>query len=394
MYKPLEGIRVVDFSTAGAGPSCTKLLSEYGAEVILVEPLSGNSTRDVFKMDFYNTGKKSLPLNVKTPEGMEILLRLVERADVFVSNYRKKALDKLGLTYERLSGLNPRLIYGTITGFGEEGPDAGSPGYDPVAFWARSGMLQDIPERGQLIPTPVAVGDIATGQALAGGICAALYQREKTGRGDRVFISLLAEAVYLNHDAVVQVQYGDVYPQSRKSPRRSMMNTYRCADGKWIVIAEVNFERSFWNLLRAVDREDLVGDPRWTCVEDTMYGGAPEIVEILDEAFGKMTQDEAVAAMKAIDLPAGRVQSTTDVFEDPQCLANNMILNITASDGKRLTIPANPIKFTDKNSGVTDFPIGPKLGADTEAILGELGYSPEQLRALISRGVTMTAGEQ
>lgn len=388
MYQPLLGIKVVDFCLAGAGPSCTKLLSEYGADDILVEPLSGNSTRSVFKVDFYNTGKRCITLDLKTPEGMEVMLRLIEQADVFVSNYRKRALDRLDLTYERLSAINPRLIYATLTGFGEEGPAADHPGYDPVAFWARSGLMRDISDKDCLIPPPVAIGDIAAGQALAGGICAALYQRERTGRGERVYTSLLAEGVYLNHDAVVELQYGERYPKTRLEPKRAMLNTYQCSDGNWIVIAGFELERHFWKLLEALGRENLVGDPRWKSIEDTMYQNAMEVVCILDECFAQMTLDEAEAALESIDFSYDRVQSTAEMMQDPQCINNQYIFQITAADGKNLIIPANPIKFTDKNSGTVNFKNGPRLGEHSMEILREYGYTEEEIRALLKKNIT------
>ena len=169
MDRPLDGIKVIDCSTAGAGPSCTKLLTEYGADTIWVEPVYGASTRSVFKYDFYCSGKRSLALDLKTNEGKKILDDLLVTADVFVSNYRTKALERLGLTYERLSTLNPRLIYAALTAYGDAGPDANKPGYDPVVFWARGGMLRDFAEKGQMLVPPVAAGDIISGQALAGG---------------------------------------------------------------------------------------------------------------------------------------------------------------------------------------------------------------------------------
>jgi crotonobetainyl-CoA:carnitine CoA-transferase CaiB-like acyl-CoA transferase len=335
MYKPLEGIKIVDFTLAGAGPSCTKLLTEYGADDIWIEPLTGSSTRTVHKFDFYTNGKRDITLNLKSSEGLEVMYRLIKKADVFVSNYRPKAVQKLGLGYEKLKELNPRLIYATLTGFGEEGPAANDPGYDPVAFWARGGMLLDFAEKGSLVVPPIAVGDIASGQALAGGICAALYQREKTGKGCRVFTSLLAMAAYLNHDAVVETQYGEEYPKSRLAPRRSLLNTYRCGDGKWITVSVAqDFDRYFGNLMKAVGRGDLAGDPRWTCMEDTMYEKAPELVAILDEAFAKMTQAEAIAALESIDAPVSKVQSTAEMMKDPQVLKTTMCLRLKPSTVK------------------------------------------------------------
>lgn len=147
MYRPLEGVKVVDLTLAGSGPSCTKLLCECGAEVIWVESLKGTSTRSVHKFDFYCTGKKAVSINLKTPEGRRMIEALLRDANVFVSNYRPKGLRNLGLTYEDVKKINPGIVYATLTGFGEEGEQADDAGYDPVAFWAKGGMLQDIAEK-------------------------------------------------------------------------------------------------------------------------------------------------------------------------------------------------------------------------------------------------------
>ena len=275
MYKPLDGIKVVDLTLAGSGPSCTKLLAEFGAEVIWVEALRGTTTRAVHKFDFYCTGKQALTLNLKSSEGKEALSRIIKDSDVFVSNYRPKGLKSLGLTYEEVKSIRPDIIYATLNGFGEEGPEANNPGYDPVAFWSKGGLLSDIAEKGSLVVPPIAIGDITAGQGLFGGICAALMGRAKTGEGCHVFTSLLAQAVYLNHDALIETQYGEQYPKTRLEPRRSMLNTYQCKDGKWITMTIVDkFEKYFNPLMKVIDREDLIGDSRWKSIEDTMYDNA------------------------------------------------------------------------------------------------------------------------
>ena len=388
MDRPLDGIKVIDCSTAGAGPSCTKLLTEYGADTIWVEPVYGASTRSVFKYDFYCSGKRSLALDLKTNEGKKILDDLLVTADVFVSNYRTKALERLGLTYERLSTLNPRLIYAALTAYGDAGPDADKPGYDPVVFWARGGMLRDFAEKGQMLIPPMAAGDIISGQALAGGICAALFQRSRTGLGSKVFTSLLAQAAYFNHDAIIESQYGETYPKSRMAPRRALLNTYRCADEKWIVITITDrFDHYFWPLLKAVGREDLVGDPRWTCIQDTMYERAPELVAILDAAFAKLTQEEAISRLEELDIPAGRVSSTEEMLTDDQAWVNHFLFSMPTTDGKDLTVPANPVKFGDSTSGTTGYGPGPRIGEHSVEILREYGTSEEDIRALIENGV-------
>lgn len=394
MYQPLQGVKVIDFTLAGSGPSCTKLLAEYGADVIWVEPLRGTSTRDVHKFDFYTTNKRNITLNLKTEKGKEAVYRMLKTADVFVSNYRPKAVKKLGLDYETISALNPQIIYATLTGFGEEGEEANNPGYDPVAFWAKGGLLRDIAERGSLVVPPIAVGDITAGMCLAGGITTALYGREKTGKGCKVSTSLLAQAAYLNHDALIETQYGEEYPKTRLEPRRSLLNTYQCSDGEWITMTVVRDFDKFWNpLLKVLGLEHLAGDSRWQKIEDTMYDGAAEVVRILDEAFSKMTQDEAIAALKSIDVPVDRVQSTRQFMEDPQVLANKMVYRLEATTppeeaDSEILVPANPLKLGDVDSGVIGNKRGPRLGEHSAILLKEYGFSEEEIERMIEEGVT------
>lgn len=390
-----KGIKIVDFTLAGSGPSCTKLLTEWGADDIWIEPLSGTSTRTVHKYDFYTAGKRNITLNLKTEEGKDAIYRMIKTADVFVTNYRPRAVKKLGLDWETLHEMNPRLVYASLTGFGETGEKVNNPGYDSVCFWAEGGLLRDIAEKGTLVVPPIAIGDITTGIALAYGVAAALYNREKTGKGIKVSSSLLGTAAYINHDALIEVQYGEKYPKTRKAPRRALLNTYQCSDGKWIVLAmPQNFDRYFNKFCREViDRPDLADNPKYTCAEDTMYDKAPEFVEILDEAFSKMTRDEAVRRLKAIDAPVDIVQSTEDLLTDQQVLDNKYIYKREATippegGDKDIWIPSSPVKAGDINDGTELKCRGPKLGEHSVEILKEYGFSDEEIQKMLDKGVT------
>lgn len=395
MFQPLKGIKVIDLSLAGCGPSATKVLAEYGADVIWVEPPWGTSTRTVHKFDFYTVGKRSITLNLKAPEGHDVMVKLLETADIFVSNYRPGGIRRLGLDYESVKKINPKIVYATVNGYGDYGEERDLPGYDTNAFWAEGGLLKDFAEEGTILVPPAAVGDIATGLTLAGGIMAAMYNREKTGEGCHVFTSLLAQAVYMNHDALVEVQYGEKYPKSRKAPRRSLLNTYQCGDGGWITIAvTVDFERYFPGIMRAIGREDLIGDPRFQSIDDTTYARAPEMVRILDEGFAKLTQAEALKRLQSADIPAYKVQGTADLLDDPQVHANNMIYQLPVTTPPKenqecIYVPATPVKFDTLDSGVAcNVTRGPRLGENTTEILKEYGYSDEAIASMAEKHIT------
>ena len=387
MLKPLEGVKVVDFTLAGAGPSGTGCLTQFGAENIWVEPIGGQAyPRLLNQLDFYCSGKKSITLNLKDPNGIEVMYKLIKEADVFFHNMRQKAVDKLGLSWKKLNELNPRLIYCSLTGWGEYGPKTDAPGYDTVCFWSRGGMLQDIAEKGSLVVPPIAVADAATGLNAALGVCAALYQRNMTGKGMRVYTSILAEAVYLNHDALIEVQHGETYPKTRKAPRRAFLNTYKCSDDKWFTLLTNNFNKDFPAIMKIIGREDLIDDPRWKCLDDTMYDKAPELVTILDEGFGKLLLDDAVAALEANDIACEKVQSTVDVLTDPQVRANNYMFDwVNPKDGKKYTMPTFPIKFG--NHELNEFTNAPEAGEHTAEILKSVGYSDEKIQEMIDKKI-------
>lgn len=390
MEKMLKGIKVVDFTLAAAGPGCTKLLTDYGAEDILIEPLQGTTSRTnaPHTFNYKCGGKKSVPVNLKTPEGIEFMYKLIARADVFVSNYRKKALEKLGLSYEKLSEINPRLIYATISGYGNRGPKKADPGFDTTCFWANGGMMADISQKGEaIINAPIAIGDVAAGQGLAAGICAALYNREKTGKGTYITTSLLGEAAWLNFDAIIESQYGQEFPKSRKAPMRAVLNTFQCGDGKWITLnATHHWETSWPCICNLIGRPDLI--EKYPSNESTMYENAPAVVAALDEGFKKFTRDEVVKALSACGtIAAELVLNSIDLLEDPQVKENEMLIESDAvtEDGKKVMIPVTPLRFGDEHPA--EYLPGPGLGEHTVEVMKLLGYEDDTIKDYIDRGI-------
>lgn len=393
MLKTLEGVKVIEFTLGAAGPVCGKVLSEFGADVYMIEPVSGTTTRWMTNYyDFWSTGKKSVPVNLKDAKGVEAVHRLVASADVFVSNYRVKALKKLGMDYDTLKEVNPKLVYALMTGWGEKGPQKDDAGYDVTCFLAKSGMMRDFAEKGSVMVTPQGVGDTAAGQVMAGNVASALYYREKSGKGCKISLSLMGEGVFLNNFQSANAQFGDVFQKSRTAPKEALANTYQCKDGEWIVFFDNQFARHFNSLMEAVGRPDLMNDPRWQKIEDTKAEKAPELVQILDEAFAKMTSDEAVAALKGADIAVAKCSSSLEALSDPQVTANGCVFDwkVTTGpwSGQTMKMCANPTMFNDELADAEGgFTRGPRLGEHTAEALKAVGYREEEIQALAESGV-------
>ncbi|MBQ3392906.1 MAG: CoA transferase [Lachnospiraceae bacterium] len=383
----LEGVKVLDMCVAAAGPSCSRMLVDFGAEDIMVEPLEGQSTRYTapHSFDFKCGGKKGIPCNLKTPEGKELLTKLVKWADVMVCNYREKAMVKLGFSYEELHKINPRLIYAHLYGFGNKGPKKDDPGFDATAWWGRSGLLVDIAQPDSIINIPYATGDFSAGHSLALGICAALYRREKTGEGMKVSTSLMASGIFLNYDAIVETQYGYKLPTSRKRAIRAMLNSYQCGDGEWISInATHHWETSWPCICRTIHREDLID--KYPEHDDTKGEFAPAVIAILDEEFKKYDSDYIVESLLSCGtIAVEKAQHSIDVTKDEQAIENEYVYEWTDREGKKIMHPATPIRFND--GGHQELKYAPMLGEHTIEVMHMLGYTDDQIKDYEDRGI-------
>ena len=298
MSGPLHGVKVVELGVWVAGPAAAGVLGDWGADVIKIEPLSGDPARTfqrmfggdmpnnpVFELD--NRNKRSIALDISTPEGREIALELLDQADVFVTNVRVDALKRAGLDYDTVSARNPRLVYGQITGYGLEGPDANRPGYDIAAFWARSGIAHMLtPEGGALPFQRGGMGDHTTGVTFAGAISAALYQRERSGLGQMVSSSLLRQGVYtIGFDLNMMLGWGQ-HPMigQRTEMMNPSVNNYQAGDGKWFWVVGLEGERHWPPLARVAGHPEWIDDERFVTPLQRAINHQ-ELIALLDEAF-------------------------------------------------------------------------------------------------------------
>src|SRR4051812_6996344 len=292
-----SGLKVVDLASFIAGPSAAVILSDFGADVIKVEPPSGElwrhanhlppqpTSEDAYPWHLANRNKRGVALDLKSPGAHQVLEKLVKWADVLIVNTPHPARARLKLEYEDVVRWNPRLIYADITGFGDKGPDADLPGFDITSYWARSGLLSMTRDAGAPPTWPVAgSGDNATAVGLYSAIVTALYRRERTGKGAHVTTSLLAEGIWAASVSIQGALSGAKFHglHDRKNPANAALNVYRAADGTWFVLLVTPDKLAA--VAKAIGRSDLLTDPRFSPAN--LVANMPQLTAILDEVFG------------------------------------------------------------------------------------------------------------
>lgn len=389
----LEGLKIVEYATYVAAPSAGGMMADWGADVIKIEAVSGDPIRyffgtlgaeidgnPVFDMD--NRGKRSLALNTATPEGAEILKKLASEADVFLTNVRPGGLKRAGLDWESIKQINPKLIYASVSGYGLEGDDQDRPGLDMAAYWARSGVAHlTIPKGGEPFALRTATGDHTTGLAVVSGILAALYERDRTGKGRLVEASLLRAGIYSHSsDYAIQLRLGRVAStKTRQEMAQPLNNFFKTSDGYWLCILPRHSGDDWPLIARTVGREDLVEDERFTKPKSRKIN-ASALIDALDDAFSKQTLDEWAKRLDEGDVIWAPVQTPAQVVKDPQAIAAGAFVDVPDHDGGTFKAPASPIRF----HGADDGPKGasPHLGQHTDEILSELGLSETERNAL------------
>jgi crotonobetainyl-CoA:carnitine CoA-transferase CaiB-like acyl-CoA transferase len=392
--RPLAGIRVIEFAHWMAGPLAGGLLADWGADVIKIEPPGGEPMRAIFsslgaRSDVpngaflaANRGKRSVELEIKTESGMQAFARLLETADVLLTNLRPDALIRLGLTPKKIGERFPRLVFCSVSAYGWGGPDQNRPGYDVAAFFARTGISHQITQQGK---APLAlmqgIGDSFTAMTAASGILAALLERGRTNQGQFIEASLLRTGMWaLCGELGVQAMGGHPKPPyARTETRTPLYNSYRTKDDRWFFLVGVEAKRHLPSVLSAIDRSDLLSDERF-CSARAIAKNRAEFIPLLDAAFAAQPLDYWAQKFDECDVWWAAVQTPADLLDDYQAEATGAWTSITPGDG------ASPVKSVDapiRFSGHKrmNAPRAPSVGEHTREVLGALGIGREPAAA-------------
>jgi formyl-CoA transferase len=398
------GLKVVDLASFIAGPAAAVILSDFGADVIKVEPPAGDTWRIGYKVppqpkakDNYpwhlnNRNKRGLALDLKSPEAEDVLRRLAEWADVLIVNTPHPAREKLKLGYDNVASWNPRLVYADVTGYGDNGPDAQLPGFDITSYWARSGLLYLTRDAGSPPTLPISgSGDHATAVGLYSAIVMGLYRRERTGKGSYVTTSLLAEGIWATGVHIAGALAGATpYPlHDRQSPPNATLNTYKASDGSWFVL--VVTPDKLPALATSIGRPDLLTDPRFSDPAK-LTTNAPQLRAILDDVFTKQPMQHWREVFAKAHITCGVVVAPADVVNDPQLRPNNIVVPIEGAGGNLTLTISSPMQV----HGVAKEAArrAPDLGEHNDEILKQLGFDAAQIEKLHAGGTVPRVKER
>ena len=400
MAGPLDGVKVVELGQFQQGPVAAMRLGDLGADVIKVEAPTGDPARGFMRLvavdagltgrnyyfEGHNRNKRSITLDLKKEKGLEVFLKLMEWADVFVNNLSISAPDRMGIGYDVLCARNPRLIFAHASGWGSKGPDADVFSFDYTGV-ARSGTMMICGERGSppqsLVP---GIGDELGALMCAWAVCAALYAREKTGKGQRVDTSLMGGLIAMERLALSAPAFlGQEYPRwVRAQAGNAIYNHYKCQDDKWLAMAHLQPDRYWPNVCKAMGLEELEHNPKFSTIE-ARHTNAKELVSILDKRFANKTRDEWMGIFKREGVICAPIQTTTEVVNDPQSLANEYVIWVddpVRGGAKQVGFP-----WMFSQTPVSVRRVAPELGEHTEEILLSLGYKKGEIAKLRQDGV-------
>ena len=392
-----EGLKVLDCASFIAAPAAATVLSDFGADVIKIEPPgAGDPYRNLPNLPGYpasehnfawlldNRNKRGLALDLAKPEGQAVLHKLAEQVDVFITNYPPQVRAKLGITYDHLAPKNERLIYASFTGYGEKGAEANKPGFDSNAYWARSGLMDLV--RADIHTTPArsiaGMGDHPCAMAFYGAIVTALYKRERSGNGSHVSSNLMANGVWAASVLAQAKLCGAKFAErrTREHALNAVTNHYRCRDGRWLILSLLNEDRQWPTLARCLGREDLVSDPRFATRPDR-HARSLELIRIFDEIFATKDLAEWRKILDGNGLVFGVVGILDDIPHDKQMIENEVL--VPFENDTMLTINS-PI-WVDGSRKVKPRR-APGIGEHSDEILRAAGYDEAAIRQLRASG--------
>lgn len=398
-YGPLAGVKIVELCEWVAAPATVRVLSEMGAEVMKVEPLWGDAQRtqgpgfgceqtleEDPTIDLNNTNKNWIALNLKDPEGMEVMMKLLGEADVFVNNWRDKALVKVGLDYNSLKEKFPQLIWAQMRGYGEYGPEKDTPGFDAVCWAARGGVANCFREDGEspAIP-PQAFGDYNAASILAGGVLAALFNRTRTNKGDKVVCNLYGAAIWGGNIGVMATQFGAPYPKSRHHVPNPFNNTYKTKDDKWMLICMPQYDKYYNMMMEITGNNEHIDQPD-TCNLPALKqsGMQPEVIKWLEAAFVTKTFEEWDEILREHEVPHQKCFRYTDIIKDEEAYDNDSLRWVEYRSFGKKALPMSPLRFD--SAGDPPVILSKPIGYHTAEIMKGLGYTDEKIAELDEKG--------
>jgi crotonobetainyl-CoA:carnitine CoA-transferase CaiB-like acyl-CoA transferase len=401
--KPLAGVKVVELALMVAGGTCTRMMADWGADVIKVESTGVGDTfrkwpaavgapiQDDFNpiFDTLNANKRSISVDMKKPEGQEVMYRLLTEADVFITNVRTEPLKRMGMDYDTLKARFPRLVMGQFLGYGKAGPDKDKPGYDTVAFWARGGFMysQAVYESKEAYPVymPMGFGDTVCAMEMMAAVSAALLAARETGEGDLVSCTLYGTAMWVANIMITGTQFGYHYPRTRNlsSPFGA---PFLCKDGRWFMPQVVDFSRDVPKYYKLIGVEDMCENPVYlTRANFNKEEINAPVMKRFDEIYASKTSKEWDALFKEADLCSEILYTYEETLEDEQALLNDYVYEMKYDNGK--TVKLIRPSIYSKNLGTPPYERGPMLGEQSVELLKSHGYSQADIEALLASGV-------